>query len=178
MSNYYIFESQRLGFRRWTAMDQTPFAQMNADNEVMKFFPNKLSRDASDAFLRKIDLEHDQKGYGLWAVDVKESNSFIGFIGFHEATFEADFTPCIEIGWRLCKESWNNGYATEGAKACVDYAFNHLHIDTIYSFTAVINISSINVMEKIGLNKVTTFEHPNLVKGHPLRPHVLYRIDK
>jgi len=178
MTKQVAFESERLRFRRWSEADKLPFAQMNADDEVMKYFPNKLTRAASDAFIGRIEKHFEEFGYGLWAVEVKETGVFIGYIGFYQATFEADFTPCIEIGWRLSRESWNEGYATEGAKACLDYGFKELKFSEVYSFTSVINIKSINVMKKIGLEKVGEFNHPRLEQGNPLRAHVVYKLEK
>lgn len=171
----YIFESERLGFRLFNETDKVPFFEMNSNGEVMKYFKKILSREESDDFINRIELHFQEYGYGLWAVEEKESHNFIGFIGLFNASFEADFTPCIEIGWRLDNKYWYKGYATEGAKACLDYAFNKLGLNEIYSFTSVINLPSINVMEKIGLRIVKTFEHPRLEEGNPLRPHVLYK---
>lgn len=112
-------ETARLRLRDWQEADFELFSRMNADEEVMKFFPKTLSKEESDAFAKAIIAEIKENGFGLYAVEVKETNEFIGFIGFHRATFESDFTPCIEIGWRLKKEVWGRGYATEGAKACL-----------------------------------------------------------
>lgn len=174
----YIFESSRLGFRMWKESDRELFAKMNANEEVMRYFPKPLDTKESDGFLDRI-LEHfKQNGYGLWAVELKDTKEFIGFIGFLIATFEAEFTPCVEIGWRLDNKYWNKGYVTEGAKACLEYGFNNLGLDSIYSFTAEINIPSQNVMKKICLMKVGEFEHPRVEDGNPLKPHVLYKIDK
>ncbi|WP_105616317.1 GNAT family N-acetyltransferase [Vallitalea okinawensis] len=178
MLNKYEFESERLGFRQWDEKDKEPFYMMNSNNEVMRFFPNTLLREESNKFVDKIMKHFEEKGYGLWAVEVKKTNEFIGFIGFKEATFEAAFTPCIEIGWRLDNKHWNRGYATEGARACLKYAFNQLKLNDIYSFTAQINHPSINVMSKIGLREVGTFNHPKVAEDSPLRPHVLYKIDR
>lgn len=111
-------------------------------------------------------------------MEVKATNEFIGFIGFHTATFESDFTPCIEIGWRLKKEAWGKGYATEGAKACLEYGFEELGFDEIYSFTADINEPSKQVMRKIGLKFLTEFDHPKVDPDSTLREHVLYYVQR
>ncbi len=151
---------------------------MNEDKEVMAYFPKTLTANESNAFIHRIEAHFEAHGYGLWAVEIKETGAFIGYIGFYQATFESAFTPCIEIGWRLSRESWNKGYATEGAKACLDYGFIQLAFDEVYSFTAIINKKSINVMEKIGLIEEGNFDHPSVEAGHILEPHVLYKIAK
>ncbi|MBU5256105.1 GNAT family N-acetyltransferase [Tissierella praeacuta] len=174
----YIFESSRLGFRMWQESDRVLFAKMNVSTEVMRYFPKTLDSKETDDFLSRIQEHFKKNGYGLWAVELKDTKEFIGFIGFLNATFEADFTPCVEIGWRLDNEYWNKGYATEGAKACLEYGFSKLNLSSIYSFTAEINKPSQNVMKKIGLKKIGKFDHPKVEVGSPLKRHVLYKIDK
>ena len=174
----YEFETQRLGFRQWEAQDKEPFSRMNSDPIVMEYFPNKLTRTQSDEFIEKINNHFNKFGYSLWAVEIKDTHEFIGFVGLYTASFKSDFTPCVEIGWRLDKQYWNKGYATEGAKACLNYGFKKLGLKEIYSFTSLINIKSINVMKKIGLIEQSQFEHPNIDENNKLRLHVLYKIDK
>ncbi len=178
MESKYIFESSRLGFRMWKESDREVFAKMNANKEVMRYFPKTLNSKEIDDFLNRVQEHFNEYGYGLWAVEIKDTKEFIGFIGFLNATFEAEFTPCTEIGWRLNNKYWNNGYATEGAKACLEYGFNNLNLNSIYSFTAEINQPSENVMRKIGLKKIGEFMHPKVEDGSPLKPHVLYKIEK
>lgn len=178
MENKYQFETERLGFRQWKEEDKIPFAKMNANTKVMKYFPNILSREQSDEFVDKITNHFIEHGYGLWAVEIKITQEFIGFIGFYNATFESYFTPCVEIGWRLDYKYWNKGYATEGAKACLKYGFNIIGLNDIYSFTSQLNEPSINVMKKIGLIEQGAFNHPKVEKDNPLKSHVLYKIDK
>ncbi|RUS46182.1 GNAT family N-acetyltransferase [Cohnella sp. AR92] len=168
-------ETPRLLLRDWTDADLSPFRRMNADEQVMRFFPNALSFSQTDTFYRSIRDEFDECGYGLYAAESKESREFIGFIGFHRASFEADFTPCIEIGWRLKHEAWGRGYATEGAEACLRHGLGELAFPEVYSFTAEINKPSSRVMEKIGMAFVKTFDHPRVEPDSPLRKHVLYR---
>lgn len=168
------FESPRLRFRDWKDIDIEKFETINNDKEIMEFFPNILSKDETKKLYDVIRNEFKQYGYGLYAVEDKEHGNFIGFIGFHWARFESDFTPCIEIGWRLDKYAWGNGFATEGAKACLDYGFMNLGFDKIYSFTSKINVKSENVMKKIGLIKIGEFNHPKLDKDSNLLRHVLY----
>ncbi|MET3290317.1 UNVERIFIED_CONTAM: RimJ/RimL family protein N-acetyltransferase [Brevibacillus sp. OAP136] len=172
------FETPRLRLRDWDHADVEPFRQLNADEQVMKYFPKRLSAEETDAFHQAIVSEFHESGYGLYAVEVKENSEFIGFIGFHRATFESDFTPCIEIGWRLKKEAWGKGFATEGAAASLRYGFSELGFHDVYSFTAAINVPSKNVMEKIGMRFINHFDHPKVAKDSPLCNHVLYHTSR
>ncbi|WP_432667425.1 GNAT family N-acetyltransferase [Wukongibacter baidiensis] len=174
----YIMRTSRLGLRRWKESDLEPFAEMNMNPEVMKYFPSTLTVEESNSLVERINEHFDKHGFGLWAVELLESKEFIGFIGLKIPGFEAEFTPCVEIGWRLSNEFWGNGYATEGAKACLDYAFTDLGISEIVSFTAVLNKPSMRVMEKLGMNYEGEFLHPKLDENHPLCKHVLYKIIK
>lgn len=176
MKNQYIFETNRLGFRLWNENDRENFENMNGNQDVMRFFPKTLDKKGSDELLDKINNHFNDYGYGLWAVELKKSNELIGFIGLVNKTSDAYFTPCIEIGWRLNNVFWNKGYATEGAKACLEYGFEKLGIDEIYSFTAVVNKPSINVMKKIDLTFMDEFNHPSVDKASILSKHVLYKI--
>ncbi|MDF2721581.1 MAG: family N-acetyltransferase [Paenibacillus sp.] len=169
-------ETSRLQLRDWEETDLESFCRLNADEQVMRYFPKTLTAEETTAFYNSIVAEFKQCGFGLYAVEVKEHNEFIGFIGFHRATFEADFTPCIEIGWRLKKEAWGKGYATEGAAACLQYGFNELGLDDVYSFTAELNNPSRKVMTKIGMRYIQQFNHPKVEKDSPLSKHVLFHI--
>lgn len=166
-------ETSRLILREWRYSDFQPFAEMNADSEVMRYFPNTLTKEASDDFAHRIIAEMNAKGFGLFAVELKSSGVFIGYVGLHEIAFDAGFKGEIEIGWRLDKRYWNNGYATEAAQAVLNFAKN-LGLNKVYSFTAAVNLPSERVMNKIGMVKIGEFEHPVLEKGHWLRKHVLY----
>lgn len=172
------FETERLWLRDWQEADLELFCKMNADDEVMRYFPKKLTTEESIVFQKAIVDEFTERGFGLYAVEEKASGAFVGFIGFHRATFEADFTPCVEIGWRLRRESWGKGYATEAASACLSYGFSELDFKEIYSFTAEINKPSQNVMKKLGMDFVKTFEHPNVEDGSTLKKHVLFHTSK
>lgn len=169
----YIFKTERLGFRHFTLEDSETFYEMNSNDWVMQYFPTKLDKEASDQFLRRI-IDRYQEGFGLYAVECLQSHDFIGFIGLARPTFQADFTPCIEIGWRLKKEYWHQGYATEGASSLIKYARDVLEINEIVSFTASINKASIAVMKRIGMTFDKTFDHPR-VEGD-LKAHVLYKL--
>lgn len=178
MENKYEIETSRLRFRVWKEEDRIPFAKMNASDKVMEYFPSRLNTEQSDEMIIRIMNHFKDYGYGLWAVELKETQEFIGFIGFAHPTFESLFTPCVEIGWRIDENYWNKGYATEGAKACLEYGFKTLGMTEIYSFTSQINTRSSRVMRKIGLEEKGTFNHPNIEEGNPLRLHVLYKIDR
>lgn len=175
MKNGYLFESERLGFRRWKTSDHVPFAALNANPDVMEFFPKTLSRKESDALIERIEAHFEEKGYGLWAVERKEDGAFIGFIGLLDVNFDIGIEDATEIGWRLEKKFWKKGYATEGANACLAYAFEELGKREIYSFTSTVNTPSETVMKRIGMEKAGEFEHPRVPQGSPLRKHVLYK---
>ncbi|HWZ33906.1 MAG TPA: GNAT family N-acetyltransferase [Bryobacteraceae bacterium] len=173
-----MIKTDRLRLRRWKGSDRQQFARMNADPRVMQFFPRCLTREESDDLIEKIERKIEERGFGLYAAELREDASFIGFIGLSVPGFEAHFTPCVEIGWRLAAEYWNRGLATEGARAAVHHAFDELGIDALVSFTAEQNLLSRRVMEKIEMTRdpAEDFDHPGLPEGHALRRHVLYRI--
>lgn len=170
--------TERLVLRRaWTADDRDRFAALNADPEVMRHFPATLTREQSDDFVDRIEACFSERGYGLWAVDAPDLG-FIGFVGLWAATFDAPFTPAVEVGWRLARASWGHGYAPEAARAALADGFARLRPHEIVSFTWEGNTASRRVMEKIGLTRdpADDFDHPNLAAGHRLRRHVLYRV--
>lgn len=170
--------TKRLILRRWRENDRVPFARMNADAEVMAWFPAPLSRTDSDALADRIEAHFDHKGFGLWAVEIPSVESCAGFIGLSVPSFDAPFTPCVEIGWRLARPCWGRGYATEGARRVLDHAFGTLDMDEIVSFTATGNIRSRTVMERLGMSRDPSddFVHPALPPDHELADHVLYRL--
>lgn len=169
----------RLVLRRWRTTDLDPFAAMNADPVVMQHFHHGVrTRQETADFMVRIENEFDRRGFGLWAVEVPEIAPFVGFVGLHEAVFEAPFTPAVEVGWRLARRFWGNGYATEAARAAVAFGFQRAGLSEIVSFTNVDNIRSQRVMQRIGMIRDLDgdFDHPAVPVGHPIRPHVLYRI--
>ncbi|GAB4159420.1 MAG: GNAT family N-acetyltransferase [Planctomycetaceae bacterium] len=170
-------ETERLLLRRWRDSDRQPFARMNADPQVMEYFPKMLSREESDALAERIEQHFDEHGFGLWAVEIKDGEPFAGFIGLVVPRFEAHFTPCVEIGWRLAANYWGHGYATEGARAALDFAFQVVGLDEVVSMTTVTNQRSRRVMERIGMTYSSDddFNHPLISPGHELARHVLYR---
>ena len=179
-SRKIFIESNQLYFRQWKEEDKELFYELNSDPKVMKYFPQILSKNESDAFAEKIKYQIDRNGYGLFAVEKKHTAEFIGFIGLTDTSFKAPFTPCTEISWRLHRNFWKKGYATEGAKAILDFAFKKLGQEEIVSFTSKLNSPSIAVMKRIGIVKDPKgcFDHPEIPKGHPLRPHILYRVSR
>jgi len=150
---------------------------MNADPQVMHYFPSTLTGDESDALLQRIGLHFDRHGFGLWAVDDKATSEFAGYIGLAVPSFETHFTPCVEIGWRLAAHFWNRGLATEGAASVLRFAFETLRLEEVVSFTSTTNLPSHRVMEKPRMihDRSADFDHPRIPDGHPLRRHVLYR---
>ncbi len=170
--------TERLLLRPWREADRAPFAALNADPLVMEFFPSCLDRAESDALADQIKAAFASRGFGLWAVELPGSAPFIGFIGLSVPRFEAHFTPCVEIGWRLARAYWGKGYASEGARRVLAYGFEQLQLTEIVSFTACENLRSRAVMERLGMRRDPSgdFEHPALPQKHRLRRHVLYRI--
>jgi RimJ/RimL family protein N-acetyltransferase len=171
-------ETARLILRRWQESDREPFYRINSDPRVMEFFPACLTRDESDALLPRVEAHFETHGFGPFAAELRETGELAGFIGLAVPRFEAYFTPCVEILWRLAARFWNQGLATEGAKAVLQLAFGPLALPEVVSFTTVANRPSRRVMEKIGLKYEGEFDHPELPDGHPLRRHVLYRCSK
>ncbi|HEX4999241.1 MAG TPA: GNAT family N-acetyltransferase [Terriglobia bacterium] len=173
-----MLETDRLLLRRWKDSDREPFAAMNANPRVMEFFPSCLSREESDEFIDRAESHFDIHGFGLFATELKADHAFIGFIGLHVATFQAHFTPCVEIGWRIAEPYWGRGLATEGAREVIRFAFEHLRLDSLVSFTAPENMASRRLMEKLGMthDPAEDFDHPRLPEGHRLRRQALYRL--
>ena len=160
--------------RPWRDADREPFARMNGDPRVMEFFPACLSRTESDALMDRAQAHLEKHGFTFFAAELRSSGDFIGFVGL---AFEPNFVKGVEIGWRLAAEYWNQGLATEGARAALRFGFEELHIEEIVAFTAVANTRSRRVMEKLGMtyDPADDFDHPRIAAGHLLRRHVLYR---
>ena len=164
----------RLLMRPWRDEDRAPFAAMNADPVVMEHFPEPTTPAQSDALIDRIQAHFAEHGYGLWALE--DDTGFVGFTGLAWATFDAPFTPALEVGWRLARRTWGTGYATEAANAALTEGFQHE--SSIVSFTALTNTRSIAVMERAGMHRDSEFDHPRLASGHRLQRHVLYRADR
>ena len=173
-------ETDRLMLRTWLDSDLDPMFEINQDPKVMEYFPGLQDLETTKNFITKVNNHFNKYGYSLYACERKDTNEFIGFIGLLIADFKAHFTPAIEIGWRLSSKHWGQGFATEGAKAVLDYLFRELKIPEIVSFTAKGNAKSIRVMQKIDLqhNINDDFDHPKLDDTSPLKRHVLYRLSR
>lgn len=147
---------------------------LNSSPEVMHYFPSVMSIEETIAMMGRIQKHFMDWGYGLWAAELKATQECIGFIGLAHPRFESSFTPCVEVGWRILPFAWNKGLATEGAKACLRFAFEVLNLPEVYSWTAEVNVPSERVMQKIGLRQLESFNHPNMPEGHILCKHVKY----
>jgi RimJ/RimL family protein N-acetyltransferase len=172
--------TDRLSLRQWRAADLEPFAALNSDPLVMSFMPRCLTPAESDRFAGHSEAEMARRGWGLWAVELRVTGELIGSIGLAVPSFEARFTPCVEIMWRLRAASWGHGYATEGARASLRFAFESLALPEVVAFTVPANTRSRAVMQRIGMRRDVDgdFDHPRLPVGHPLRAHVLYRLTR
>ena len=172
--------TERLLLRWWTADDRASFADMNADPRVVEFLPAVMARSESHGFANRIEAHFDSHGYGLWAVEIPGVIPFAGFVGLSVPRFEAHFTPCVEVGWRLAADCWGHGYATEAAIAALDFGFRCVGLNEIVSFTVPENLRSRRVMERVGMLRDPSddFDHPALPVGHRLRRHVLYKLSR
>ncbi|WP_334141556.1 GNAT family N-acetyltransferase [Rhabdothermincola sp.] len=172
--------TERLVLRRWRPEDREPFAALNADPEVMRWFPKLLNREESDALVDRIEAAFERDGFGFWAVEVPGGEPFIGFVGLGPVPFEAHFTPAVEIGWRLVRSAWGRGYATEAARRVLDASFHSFDLDEVVSYTVAGNRRSRRVMERLGMTRDPRddFEHPLVEAGTALTWHVLYRLSR
>lgn len=173
-----IIQTSRLILRQWKDEDLEPFAKLNADPKVMEFFPAVWTLEESKASMQTARTHIEMHGWGKWAVSLLETGEFIGRIGLEEIDFEAPFSPNVELGYRIAYNHWGKGYASEGAKAALEYGFRQIGLKEIFACTPVLNQRSQFVMRRIGMhhNAKSDFDHPKLTEGHPLRRHVLYRI--
>lgn len=177
-TRFATIRTERLLMRRWRESDREPFAALNADPETMKFFPETLDRAASDALVDRFEARFDRVGYGLWALEVSETGEFIGFTGLNPMPDGVPGAGGVEVGWRLARQAWHHGYATEAARTALEVAFDGVGLGEIWSMTAVLNEPSAAVMRRLGLTEVARFLHPNVPTGHPLQPHVAYHLSR
>ncbi len=182
-----LIRTDRLVMRRWREEDREPFAAMNADPEVMRYFPAPLDRAASDALVDRIEDLFQRQGFGLWALEVAAApelastgcpgpGEFIGFTGLNPMPAGVPGAGGMEVGWRLARAAWHHGYATEAATAAAGVAFGGAGLAEIWSMTAVVNEPSQAVMRRLGMTPHARFDHPRVEAGHPLRPHIAYRL--
>jgi len=172
---YDELRTLRLLLRRWRREDRAPYAALNADPEVMRFFPATLDRDASDAGIERIEERFEQQGFGLWALESLETGAFLGFTGLNPMPPGVPGVEGMEVGWRLAAHAWHQGYATEAAAAAVRVALHDIGLEQVFSTTAVLNTPSQAVMRRLGMSHYARFDHPALGVDSPLRPHVVYR---
>ena len=173
------FETDRLLLRGWTESDSEAFFEINADPSVMEYFPSVYSRERSDEMMQLCNAEIEQYGYSFWAVERKDTETLIGFVGLHNFDASLEFCPCVEIGWRLARLQWGNGFATEAASACLKFGFTKCNLDAIYSFATLANIRSRAVMKRIGMEDTRShFYHPRVPAESGLQEHCLFKITK
>jgi ribosomal-protein-alanine N-acetyltransferase len=173
-------ETRRLRLRPWRERDLEPLAALNADPQVMEHFPRCLDRQESEAMAARLVAHFEKYGFGMWSVEALGVSEFIGLVGLTAPCFDACFTPCVEVGWRLAAEFWGRGYATEAARAAAEHGFDQLGLTEIVSYTVPRNWRSRRVMERLGMrhSPLDDFEHPLIDEGRPLRRHVLYRLPR
>ena len=176
MSNKnYIIKTERLGLRNWLPSDEVPFTEMCKDELVMEHFPKTLSEEETRAFISRLDNHFKQHGYCYFAVDILETTEFIGFTGFAKQEWKSEFTPCVDIGWRLKKEAWGKGYATEAAQACLEVAYSKFGLEEVLAFATDTNKASQNIMIKIGLQFAGTVQHPAIIDDSRFEHCVVYK---
>ena len=171
-------ETSRLILRRWRKVDLPAFAALNADPEVMEYFPSTLDERETAHLIARFESSFVEHGFGVWAVEVPWAGALVGFCGLSTPTFDEFFTPCVEVGWRFAREHWGNCYATEAATAALDHGFDEIGLQEIVSFTSLVNERSMRVMEKLGMthHPGDIFYHPDLADNDRLRKHALYRM--
>ncbi|TRX74237.1 GNAT family N-acetyltransferase [Pseudomonas mangiferae] len=171
-------ETPRLRLRTWRRSDLPAYVEMSADPEVMRYFPAPQDAARTEASYERIQDHFARHGFGLWAMERKDNGAFIGMTGLGYMGFEAHFSPAVEIGWRLARAHWGQGFAREAARAALACGFERLGLEQVVAYTAVENQPSRRVMEAIGMHRdpADDFDHPDLPPGHWLRRHVLYRL--
>ena len=173
-----MIETPRLILRPWRDSDLPLFAELNADPVAMRFLLHLLTRGESDAFVKRLEAHLAEAGFSWWAVEAPRVASFIGAVGLSRVRFEASFTPAVEVAWRLRCQHWGHGYATEAARAAIEDGFTRVGLDEIVAFTALGNLPSIRVMQRLGMTRSIEFDHPAVPEGHALRRHILYRLPR
>ncbi len=180
MTDETVLTTERLTLRYWRSSDLDHLAAMNADDEVMRYFPDRPNREQSAATMARMKASFERHGFGFWALERSEDCVFVGFAGLLRPAFHTHFTPCVEVGWRLRRSAWGQGYATEAGRASLALAFDRFGLDEVVSMAVVDNLASRRVMERLGMTRrpQDDFGHPILPFDHPLRPHVLYRLSR
>jgi RimJ/RimL family protein N-acetyltransferase len=175
-----MLETERLILRPWRDEDRAPFAALNADAEVMRFFPTPLARNESDALSAEIRTHFGKHGWGPWAIERRDEAGFLGFVGLAQVRDSMPFAPAVQIAWRLMRDAWGKGFASEAARAAIAFGFEHIQLDEIVSYTTTINTRSVAVMQRLGMthDPADDFDHPQIEPGGALRRHVLYRLTR
>lgn len=171
-------ETPRLVLRQWCAADLVPFAALSADPRVMAHFPALLPPEVSHEVAERLHGLIEKQGWGIWVAALKETGAFVGCVGLNVPSSSLPFSPCVEIAWRLAYPYWGKGLAMEAAQAALAVGFNHLGLEEIVAFTALSNLKSQALMQRLHMQADGEFEHPQLPLSHPLRPHCLYRLPK
>lgn len=172
-----MLETARLLLRPWQFGDGQAFAALCADPEVMRYFPAPLSAVESARLLTRFSVDIEKRGWGFWVVERLEDRQFVGMVGLNPTEADFPFSGRVEVGWRLARPFWAMGYATEAARACVDFAFTVLKEPSLVAFTTIANLPSQAVMHRLGMMPGGFFAHPRLPKRHPLCPHVWFSLD-
>lgn len=175
-----IIETERLLLREWCDDDRAPFAAMSIDPAVMEFLRVLPTRAASDEWIDYQVAHQAKHGFCLWAIEVRATGTFVGAVGLLRVNFDAPFTPAVEVGWRLAREAWGQGIATEAARAALAFGFDRQGLDEIVAYAATANQASQNVMRKLGMvrDAASDFDHPRVEANSPLRRQVLYRLSR
>lgn len=175
-----MIDTDRLTLRPWRDADREPFHAMCQDPEVMQHLGPPLGRTECDAAVDRMMALQSGRGHCFWAVERKSDFAFLGFCGLKIATDEGPVCGDVEIGWRLRRDAWGKGYAREAARASLDWGFANLPVGRIVAMTVDANRRSWNLMEWLGMSRRPDldFAHPRLPEGHPLRPHIVYVIDR
>ena len=171
----YIIKTERLGLRNWLPSDEAPFIEMCKDELVMEHFPKPLSEEETLGLISRLKIHFKKYGYCYFAVDILETDEFIGFTGLAYQTWESDFTPCVDMGWRLNRSAWGKGFATEAAKACLDSASEKFGLKEVIAFATDTNIASENVMKKLGMTLIGTVQHPAIIDDPRFKHCVVYK---
>ncbi len=174
----YIIKTERLGLRNWIESDIAPFIEMGKDEEVMRHFPKTLSEKEVRDFIKRLQNHFDENGYTYFAIDNLKTGEFLGFTGLANQTWESEFTPNVDIGWRLKRSAWGNGYATEAAQACIEAAFSKFNLKEVIAFATDTNLSSMHVMQKTGMQYIGTVQHPSIINVDRFKHCVVYKIEK
>jgi RimJ/RimL family protein N-acetyltransferase len=171
-------KTERLLLRRWRESDSEPFAAINADPAVMELYPATLSRSSSDALIERFEACIAERGYGLWAVELSPERPLVGYVGLSPVEIDVAFAPAVELGWRLARDCWGRGLASEAASAAIAFAFERLDLSDLVAYTAVVNTRSRRLMERLGMTRdpAEDFRHPGRDVSVRLAPHVLYRL--